>query len=296
MLRVGGLIPYSQNFISDPNLVRRLLKQSGISISDTVLDIGAGKGLLTKELINFSNKVVAIEIDPNLFRILKSSVECKSVTLINKDFLEVQLPKEDYKVFANIPFNYTSRIMNKLYFQGNSPSAAYIILQKEASNMYLGVPRETQKSLLLKPFFTINVYYKFTRTDFFPVPNVDIEMLCINKREQSLIKQDFMNEYWDFVVYGTTQYKTTLKKSLSKIYTHEQFKRLSKSINFSMEAKPLDLSTKQWIELFNYYQQGVIETKKQLVRGSYIKQKVEQKKLKKVYRTRKHGNSTPHHL
>lgn len=293
MLRVGGLIPYSQNFISDPNLIKALLKRSDISISDTVIDIGAGKGVVTNQLAVFCKEVIAVEIDNTLFKTLVDCAQKSNVTCINNDILKVNLPRVAYKVFSNIPFNYTSRIMEKLYFQGNSPISAYVIMQEEASNLYLGYPRETQKSLLLKPFFEISAYHNFKKTDFTPKPNVDAVMLYIRKLQQSYIKEECKQEYFDFVVYGTTQYKTTLKKSLSKIFTHEQFKRLSQTIRFSIEAKPLDLSFKQWVALFEYYQRGVANEKKAFVNGSYTKQKTSQAKLKKFYRTRKFGIHPP---
>lgn len=297
MLRVGGLIPYSQNFISDPDLIKRLLKQSDITVSDIVLDIGAGKGVLTQQLLSVCKKVIAVEIDPSLFKCLCLKYpSTPNVQLVNNDFLKISLPHDTFKVFSNIPFNYTSRIMDKLYFQGNTPTSAYIIMQREASNIYLGLPRETQKSLLLKPFFDIDIFHSFKKTDFFPTPQVDADMIYIKRLVKPYIEIDYIEKYYDFIVYGTTQYKTTLKKSLSKIFTHEQFKRLATSLGFPLEAKPLDLSFKQWIELFNYYQHGVLETKKTLVKNSYLKQKVTQQNLKKVYRTRKFGNPTPHHL
>ncbi len=297
MLRVGGLIPYSQNFISDPSLIKRLLKQSDISVSDIVLDIGAGKGVLTQQLIPVSKKVIAIEIDPSLFKCLYSKYSSvPNVQLVNNDFLKISLPHDSFKVFSNIPFNYTSRIMDKLYFQGSTPTSAYIIMQREASNIYLGLPRETQKSLLLKPLFDISIFHSFKKTDFVPTPQVDADMIHIKKLVSPYIEIDSIEKYFDFVVFGTTQYKTTLKKSLSKIFTHEQFKRLATSLEFSLETKPLDLSFKQWVGLFNYYQHGVLETKKILVKNSYLKQKATQQNLKKVYRTRKFGNPTLHHL
>lgn len=289
MLRVGGLIPYSQNFISDPNLVKRLIKQSNISISDLVIDIGAGKGVITKTLRECCKQVVAVEIDKILFNSLLNSANATNVTYVNNDFLKVTLPNDAYKVFSNIPFNHTSRIMNKLYFQGNSPQSAYIIMQKEACDLYMGNPRETQKSLLIKPFFRVEVFHKFNKTDFRPVPAVDIEMLHIEKLEKPLLNKETTVEYFDFVVYGTTQYKTTLKKSLSKIFTHEQFKRLASNLRFSIEAKPLDITYLQWVDLYKYFKIAVIDEKKVLIKGSYCKQQAIQKQLKKCYQTRKHS-------
>jgi len=282
-------VSYSQNFITDPNLVKALIKKSNLAISDTVLEIGAGKGIITTELSKACKKVIAVEIDKNLYDFLSSNLKSSNITLINEDILKVNLPNEGFKVFSNIPFNYTSRIIDRLYFENNSPQSAYLIMQKEVGDIYLGLPRETQNALLLKPFFEIKVFYKFNKKDFKPAPFIDIIMLHIDKLEIPLIEETNKDNYFDFVVYGTTQCKTTLKENLSKIFTSEQFKRLAKNLDFSVTTRPLDITYIQWVELFKYYQEFVIEGKKALVKDSYNKQKLEQSKLKKVYKTWRHS-------
>ena len=285
MWREDRFIAFSQNFIADPNLVKRLIKQSCISISDIVIDIGAGKGAITKLLSKSCKEVVAIELDRKLYTCLAHDLYEKNITLIHNDILKVGLPRSNYKVFSNIPFNYTSRIMNKLYFRNNPPKCAYLIMQREAAKLYAGLSRETQKSLLLKPFFSIETFHKFRKNDFRPVPSVDINMVKIEKLENPLVDKKDRPEYFDFVVYGTTRYKRNLKKSLSKIFTHEQFKRLSKKLAFDLEAKPLDLKHTQWVALYYYYKDGVESKKKLIVNGAYTRQRILQNRLKKVYRT-----------
>ncbi|OGC68818.1 hypothetical protein A2415_02635 [candidate division WWE3 bacterium RIFOXYC1_FULL_39_7] len=283
MWREDRFIAFSQNFISDPRLVKRLLKQSDISFSDTVIDIGAGTGIITQELSKVCGKVFAIEIDTDLFKKLTARTEL-NVTAIHQNILDWRVPVSDYKVFANIPFNYTSRIMRKLYFLEHPPTSAYLIMQREAANMYSGYPRETQKSLLLKPCFNIKILHKFQKTDFCPKPAVEIFMLNITKLKNPLLRRCELPEYFDFVVYGTTRYKKTLKKSLSKIFTHEQFKRLSNNLGFPLDAKPLDLTFRQWVELYKYFKTGVESKKRLLVHSAYTRQKIQQNRLKKVYR------------
>ncbi len=281
---------YSQNFITDPNLVKKLLSKSNISGNDTVVEIGAGKGIITKELIEYCKEVIAVEIDKNLYTPLQNRIKAKNLTLLNDDILNVTLPENGYNVFSNIPFNYTARIMDKLFFQGNPPQSAYLIMQKEAGDIYTGTPRETQKSLLLKPFFDISVFYKFDRTDFKPTPSVQIDMLSIKKLEQPYINRSEISEYFDFIVYGTIQHKLTLKRNLAKVFTHEQFKRLSQNLGFSYKAKPLDLAHNQWLRLYEYYKTAVIGEKKAAVRGSYNKQLIANTQFKKLTKTRVHGN------
>src|SRR3989344_657166 len=144
MWRIGRHVPYSQNFIDNPKLISKLLKESGISSSDTVIEIGAGNGNITKPLSKICKKVLAVEIDYYLYRNLVLNIAgITNVLCINTDIFDFEFPSYSYKVFSNIPFNYTSRIINKLFLSDRPPEAAYLIMQKEAAEKFAGIPRES---------------------------------------------------------------------------------------------------------------------------------------------------------
>jgi len=95
-----------------------------------------------------------------------------------------------------------------------------------------------------------------------------------------------MQHYRDFIIYGFNQWKPTLKKSLDRIFTYEQLKRLTKNLGFDRSAVPTDLSFQQWLGLFNYFLIGVEEYKKRLVSGSEALLKNQQNRIQKIHRTR----------
>ena len=169
--------PYgiSQNFLTNRRVIDRLLSKTDISDSDTVLEIGAGKGHITKALSKRAKTVVSYEIDGNLYEKLKTNV-AENVRLIRGDFLKCALPKPPYKVFANIPFSRTSEIMRKLTAD-RLPEHIWLIMEKGAAKRFCGLPTENINSLLLKPFFDVKISYYFNRTDFHPAPRTDVVML-----------------------------------------------------------------------------------------------------------------------
>lgn len=169
--------PYgiSQNFLTDRRIIGRLLSRTDISDSDTVLEIGAGKGHITKALSKRAKTVVSYEIDGALYERLKPDV-AENVRLIRGDFLKCALPKSPYKVFANIPFSRTSEIMRKLTAD-RLPERIWLIMEKGAAKRFCGLPRENINSLLLKPFFDVKISYYFDRSDFHPAPRTDVVML-----------------------------------------------------------------------------------------------------------------------
>ena len=143
---------FSQNFIKDPQLVLSLIEKSSISLEDVVYEIGPGTGVITSALVNCCKKVIAIEKDSDLSAMLQRKLcHLPNLTIRTGNFLEYKLPRKPYKVFSNIPFCITSAIMTKLSTTQNPPEDSFLIMQKEAAEMFSGIPHETLRSILLKP-------------------------------------------------------------------------------------------------------------------------------------------------
>ena len=141
----------SQNYLHSKRLVNELIAKSNITTSDLVLEIGPGKGIITEELVKCSKKVIAVELDRNLYLGLREKFSnTENLQLVNRDFLQTQLPAEEYKVFSNIPFNLTAEIIIKLLGASNPPNDMFIIMQYEAALKYSGEPyyAESMRSLM----------------------------------------------------------------------------------------------------------------------------------------------------
>src|SRR5712664_1245025 len=99
---------HSQNFFRSPDLVDHLLDRSSVQRGDLVLDLGAGAGLISERLARRGCRVLAIEYDPVLAAYLNARFAgVETVRVIHADALDVQMPRQPYKVFANIPFDAT---------------------------------------------------------------------------------------------------------------------------------------------------------------------------------------------
>lgn len=166
--------PYSvsQNFLTSRALIERLLKLTAITKEDTVLEIGAGKGHITKALSKSCKTVISYEIDRKLSENLRPQLS-DNVRLYNKDFLNCRLPSEPYLVFANIPYSRTTDIVRKLTNADPLPDAIWLVMEKGAAKRFCGLPKDNLYSLLLKPFFDVKIIYHFRREDFHPAPRVD---------------------------------------------------------------------------------------------------------------------------
>lgn len=169
----------SQNFLTSRRLLERIVGKSTITKNDTVLEIGSGKGHLTEVLCRKANFVYSVEIDRKLYEHAK--VRLKNVSnldIICKDFMKYQLPnKKNYKVFANIPYYLTTKIVKKLTEDAHPPSEIWLVMEKGAAKRFLGIPTETKYSLSLKHRWKLNIVYFFNKEDFHPKPSVDSVLL-----------------------------------------------------------------------------------------------------------------------
>jgi len=283
-------ILYSQNFLKKPELVQHLLEKSSIGPNDTVYEIGPGRGIITEQLASRCKKVITIEKDQELFSKLKDRFyQNHKIEIRQGDFLKDRVPQGEYKVFSNIPFNITADIIRKLINTENVPEDIYLIVQKEAVKKFIGSPyasRESLTALLIKPWFEPKVVHNFKRNDFQPSPNVDTVLLQLQKRRRPLVENKNRQIYKDFLAYTFSQWQPTLKKSLRKIFTKEQFRRLAKDLNFNQSATPTEIKFDQWLGLFKYFLVGVTDSRKQLVIGAEKNLQKKQTRLEKIHRTR----------
>lgn len=165
----------SQNFLTGRRLLERIVNKSTITRNDTVLEIGSGKGHLTEVLCRKADFVYSVEIDRKLYEHAKERLKnAGNLKLICKDFMEYHLPnKGNYKVFANIPYYLTTKIVRKLTEDAHPPSEIWLVMEKGAAKRFMGIPTETKYSLSLKPRWKLDIVYFFNKEDFHPKPSVD---------------------------------------------------------------------------------------------------------------------------
>lgn len=248
----------AQNFLTKSHLAATLLHESSISFDDTVYEIGPGKGRLTQELGKRAKKVIAIEKDYGLYKKLKKKFALSdNITLYNADFLKFKIPGSNYKVFANIPFNITSAIMRKILYGENPPDEAYLIMQKEAAERFSGEHKETQFSILAKPWFRFNITRKLKPPDFDPMPKVDIVLLRVQKRVRPLVSSENAIAYQGFVKHGFGAWKKHLRAAYKRIFTYVQWRKLSRELLFPLKATATQLTFEQWLGLYNFFLKNV---------------------------------------
>ncbi len=139
----------SQNFLIDENIVKKIVNSANIDSNDIVLEIGPGRGALTKILYNLSNKLILIEKDVELCELLKENFH--NAEILNEDFLKSnrirRCPKR-IKVIGNLPYNVSTQIIFKIFEEHTFVESAVFMLQKEVADRIVSCCNDKNYSLL----------------------------------------------------------------------------------------------------------------------------------------------------
>jgi len=186
ILRLYGFFPkkrLGQHFTVNSDMLQRLVSHASITKDDIVLEVGAGLGFLTQLLSSKCKKVIAVEVDPKIMRILRKQLHSlQNVDLIEGDILKVSLPPFT-KVVSTPPYSISSPLLFRLLERNFD--WAVLILQKEfAERLAASVGSKDYGRL------TVTIYYRadvelldyVPRTMFYPPPDVDSMMVRLKPR------------------------------------------------------------------------------------------------------------------
>lgn len=287
-------IAYSQNFLKDADLVINLINKTSLTAEDVVYEIGVGQGIITEQLLKKVKKVIAFEIDKNLYdKLSQRFANQSSLELKLGNFLDYTLPTSSFKVFSNIPFNITSAIVKKLTQSSNPPEDTYLFVQKEAAKKFIGKPldnKNSQLAMLLKPWFNTEVIHRFDHNDFFPKPMIDVVLMRIEKRTKPLIEAKDKKIYEDFIVYAFNQFKPNVIEGLAKVIGKDSMVRLANQLGFKRSSKPSELDYSHWEGIFTHLLTKTDGSHKSILRGASARLATQQGQLEKINRTRNDPN------
>jgi 23S rRNA (adenine-N6)-dimethyltransferase len=279
----------SQNYIRDKKTVLKIINKSSINQNDLVVEIGAGNGIITQELIRKCKKVIVYELDNNLYNKLALRLSNNSnIIILNEDFLQAKLPNPPYKIFSNIPFNITSEVIKKITQTNNPPEDTYAVVQKEAAEKLICDSQRGKNSMLsviLYPRYNISIIHTFNRYDFYPKPRVDSCMVRIYKREFPLIESNKWNVFNDFVAYCFNTMNPSVYITISQLVGNKSAKNIFHLFKISNTSKPSGINGILWIQLFNALEK-FNSHRLAKIEGYYEKLKKQQDKIFKINRTR----------
>lgn len=206
-----------QHFLNSKTLARKIVGYAEIS-NGVVLEIGAGRGILTRQMAQEARKVFAVEIDRHLAKHLEEST-LTNVSVINEDFLKLSLKNyENPIVVGNIPYSITTPILEKLIKERQYFKWAVLTLQKEYGERILarsGSRKYGSISLYVNYYFIVRKAFVISARYFSPRPKVSSVVVSIRKKTLPFALKD-EKKFFDFIQ-GIFRYR---RKSLKNAITH----------------------------------------------------------------------------
>ena len=192
---------FGQNFLTDTNILQKIVDTAEIDKKVNVIEIGPGIGALTEFLAESAAEVMAFEIDDRLVPILADTLrDFDNVTVVNQDILKVDLaqyiaefknPDLPIKVVANLPYYITTPILMHLIESGIPFSEFVVMMQKEVADRISAQPNTKaygSLSIAVQYYMTAKVAFIVPRTVFVPAPNVDSAILKMVRRDQPAVE------------------------------------------------------------------------------------------------------------
>jgi len=253
-----------QNFLKGKQALRKIIEAGEIKKDDFVLEIGPGKGALTKKLLDNNCTVLAIEKDRDLIPMLekkfKKEILSGQLKLICEDILDFnlgdyKLKPKNYKIIANIPYNITGAILKKFLENENNPKKMVLMVQHEIAKRIMATDKkESILSISVKVYGTPKYIMKVGARYFSPPPRVDSAIISIENISKDIFKKNNIDEkfFWEIIHSGFIHKRKKLSSNL-KIFLKNKKGGINSSILSiikSLENKRAEeLTLKDWIKI-----------------------------------------------
>ncbi len=244
-----------QNFLQDENIAQKIVSSLSIKPDDSILEIGAGTGVLTKYLVHTGANVIAVEIDKKLFKILENEYsDQENLALYQEDFLKLSFKKilgetKGWKIIANLPYFITSPVLFKIFEDSFFFQKAIFMMQKEVAQRIAATPNSKDYGILSvqsQYFAEVKKLFDVSRNVFSPVPKVTssvIEFIFKDNRELSNNEETIFRHVVRKVF---SQRRKMLRNSLKTITDFEiNFDQL----NINLTQRPEQLTVVDFINL-----------------------------------------------
>ena len=256
-----------QNFLINSEVVENIVNSSDIGPDDMIIEIGPGLGTLTKYLLEKSGKVLCIEIDPKMIKILEDRFsEYDNFEVINEDILKIDLNNiiklnkdsgqiKKVKIVANLPYYITTPIIMKLLEEKLDIESIIVMIQKEVADRLIETPGGKNTGAI-----TYTVYYycesekvmEVPNSSFIPEPEVTSEVIKMILRKQPPVDLKNVKVMFMIIKSAFMQRRKTLLNGLtnSKVFLNKQEGlEILKKLNLDENVRAEELSIEDFANI-----------------------------------------------
>ena len=250
---------FNQHFLIDESVLDSIVANSGVESDDLVLEVGPGRGDLTKRLVEVARKVVAIEYDSRLVEGLRlMAQDYDNLEIVHADALKTRFPKNIGHIVANIPFNITEPLIKRM-LQESFTSATLLVGETYAKNAMSHRP-DTRLGLITRAYFKVDPVIDVPSSCFDPEPSTDCSVITLTPQTKKALTGDFglymVRSIWDqksrplgdALKSGISQY--AVSKGGETIDGASFLKQLSKHYSHTLNTRVDNVTNPEFIDLY----------------------------------------------
>ncbi len=258
-LKTRAIKGLGQHFLTDRQVLAKIIAAAELQLSDTVIEIGPGLGILTKELMKKASKVIAVEVDPKLASSLQKKLsKFPQLTVVNADILKLDPAElvgkktQNYRVVANLPYYIAAPILRHFLEASRKPNRMVVMVQKEVAQSIVAQPG--RMSIL---GISVQLYGKPAIVDyvparsFYPQPKVDSAIVRIEVYRKRAVDVKDITGFFEVVKAGFSAPRKQIRNSLAQglRLASEEVAQLLKQAKISPQRRPENLSLDEWANL-----------------------------------------------
>ncbi len=251
-----------QHFLVDETVLQRIVSAAEITPADTILEIGPGLGILTREMAGRAGRVIAVELDNRLAAILKQVLApLTNATIINDDILHLDpatllAGSTAYKVVANLPYYITSPVLRHLLEASVHPETMILMVQKEVAQRIAAAPgRRSLLSISVQYYGNPRIIDIVPAESFHPAPEVDSAILRIDVYRQPAVTVSDQQGFFDLVRGGFSASRKQIANSLAQGLTLDKpaVVALLDRAAIQPQRRAETLTLDEWAELWRVF-------------------------------------------
>lgn len=264
-----------QNFLIDDTVIEDIVGGASIVKDDLVIEIGPGLGSMTALLVEKAKKVICVELDKKMIKILNDRfIADDNIELINEDVLKLDLNKlikqekeqneiKDVKIVANLPYYITTPIIMKLLEENLDIASITVMIQKEVADRLIEIPSGKNTGAI-----TYTVYYycecekirEVENTCFVPMPEVTSEVINLKLRKEPAVKVENKKVFFNIIKSAFMQRRKTLLNALVNtgvFKSKEEGAEILRKLNLREDIRAEKLTIEDFARICNYFCESI---------------------------------------
>ncbi len=245
-----------QVFLTDKNIIQKIISSCAITPEDKVLEIGPGPGTLTGYLASMAKEVIAVETDQRFCQQLEQDYKGKNITIVHADFLKYDLrslPK-NLIVVGNIPYYISSPIIETLIENRARFTSLFLTVQLEFGRRMVAAPHTKDYSALscfVQYYTSPKILFKISNVSFSPKPKVDSCFMHLAVRTKPLLKAKDESLLFKLIQHAFQQRRKTLPNAFQPVVEKGKLISILTNLGLNPQLRPENLTIQNFVDISN---------------------------------------------